>query len=68
MKTVFEIVYQRMKSALGVKGLKGRVDIAAEGQRTEMSLKRQGETRYLRGKLNWEGDLDSLRQDRRSSD
>jgi len=34
-----------------------------EGLRTLLRLKRQGEIRKLRGKLNWQGDLDAMRRD-----
>lgn len=68
MKTVFRHIYQIMKSAIGAAGLQEKHEIAEEELRTALMLRRQGEIRHLRGKLNWEGDLDSLRRDRRSSD
>jgi hypothetical protein len=34
-----------------------------EGLRTLLRLKKQAEIRRLRGKLDWQGDLDAMRSD-----
>ena len=46
------------KSLTGIKTTRGVID---EALRVLVALRRQGEVRSLRGKLHWEGDLESSR-------
>jgi len=50
--------------ALALTGLKTKKAVIEEALRTLTRLKRQENTRALRGQLHWEGDLDRLRLDR----
>jgi Arc/MetJ family transcription regulator len=52
-----------MDEALRVTGLKTRREAVELGLRTLLRLRRQEEIRRFRGKLNWQGNLDAMRQD-----
>ena len=53
-----------MKAALKVTGLKTKREVVELGLRTLLQLRGQAEIRKYRGKLMWEGDLESMRTDR----
>jgi hypothetical protein len=47
-----------------VSGLKTKREAVEQGLRTLLRLSKQAEIRSLRGKLNWQGDLNAMRSDR----
>ena len=53
-----------MRDTLRATGLKTKREAVEEGLRSLLRLKRQAEIRRLRGKLNWQGDLNAMRSDR----
>jgi Arc/MetJ family transcription regulator len=53
-----------MRDTLRATGLKTKREAVEEGLRALLRLKRQGEIRKFRGKLNWQGDLEAMRSDR----
>ena len=64
MRTNIVIDDKLMRNALRATGLKTKREAVELGLRTLLRLNRQTEIRNLRGKLNWQGDLDSMRSDR----
>jgi Arc/MetJ family transcription regulator len=64
MRTNIVIDDKLMRDALKATGLKTKRETVEEGLRTLVRLSRQAEGRRLRGKLHWEGDLESMRRDR----
>jgi len=53
-----------MREALRATGLKTKRETVDRGLRLLVQLKQQAEIRRLRGKLDWQGDLDAMRTDR----
>jgi len=53
-----------MRDTLRATGLKTKREAVELGLRTLLRLNRQAEIRRLRGKLEWQGDLDAMRSDR----
>ncbi|HYZ87037.1 MAG TPA: type II toxin-antitoxin system VapB family antitoxin [Bryobacteraceae bacterium] len=53
-----------MRDTLRATGLKTKKEAVELGLRTLLRLSKQAEIRQLRGKVNWQGDLDAMRQDR----
>jgi Arc/MetJ family transcription regulator len=53
-----------MRDALRATGLKTKREAVEHALRTLVRLSRQAEIRRLRGKLDWQGDLDAMRSDR----
>jgi Arc/MetJ family transcription regulator len=53
-----------MAEALESTGLNTKKAVIEEALRTLIRLKKQGQVRSLRGKLQWEGDLNMLREAR----
>jgi Arc/MetJ family transcription regulator len=53
-----------MHEALRATGLKTKRETVDRGLRLLVQLKQQAEIRRLRGKLDWQGDLDAMRTDR----
>ncbi len=53
-----------MRDILRATGLKTKREAVEEGLRTLLRLKRQAEIRRLRGKIEWQGDLNAMRIDR----
>ena len=53
-----------MRAALQVTGLKTKREAVEQGLKTLLRLARQGEIRSFRGRLDWQGDLEAMRQDR----
>jgi Arc/MetJ family transcription regulator len=63
MRTNIVIDDELMRETLRVTGLKTKREAVEEGLRTLLRLKRQAGIRRLRGKLNWQGDLNAMRSD-----
>jgi Arc/MetJ family transcription regulator len=61
MRTNIVIDDRLMRDALRATGLKTKREAVEHGLRTLLRLSRQGEIRQLRGKLNWQGDLNAMR-------
>jgi Arc/MetJ family transcription regulator len=64
MRTNVVIDDKLMRDALRVTGLKTKREAVDQGLRTLLRLGRQGEIRQLRGKLDWQGDLNAMRTGR----
>ena len=64
MRTNIVIDDKLMKDTLGATGLKTKREAVELGLRTLLRLRKQAEIRRFRGKLNWQGDLDSMRLDK----
>jgi Arc/MetJ family transcription regulator len=64
MRTNIVIDDQLMSKAMEVSGLKTKRAVVEEGLRTLVRLKRQADILELRGKVQWEGDLDQMRRNR----
>jgi len=63
MRTNIVIDDTLMNQALTISGLKTKKETVEEGLRLLIAQKNQINIRKLRGKLNWEGDLDKMRTD-----
>ena len=63
MRTNIVIEDKLMRDTLRATGLKTKREAVELALRTLLRLKKQGEIRRLRGKLDWQGDLDSMRND-----
>ena len=64
MRTNIVIDDKLMKDTLRMTGLKTKREAVELGLRTLLRLRKQAEIRRFRGKLNWQGDLDSMRRDK----
>jgi Arc/MetJ family transcription regulator len=64
MRTNILIDDSLMAEALNVSEHKTKKDTVEEALRLLVSMKKQASIRGLRGKLEWEGDLDAMRRDR----
>ena len=64
MRTNVVIDDELMAKALEATGLKTKKAVIEEALRTLVRLKEQEQVRYLRGKLQWEGNLSVLREGR----
>ena len=63
MRTNIVIDDKLMRDALRATGLKTKREAVELGLRTLLRLRQQAEIRQLRGKLNWQGDLNAMRSD-----
>ena len=63
MRTNIVIDDDLMSDALQVTGLKTKKEAVELGLKTLIRLKKQEEIKKFKGKLEWEGDLDSMRTD-----
>jgi Arc/MetJ family transcription regulator len=63
MRTNIVIDDDLMKQVMKLTGLKTKREAVEQGLKTLVRLKRQEQIRQYRGKLSWEGDLDSMRRD-----
>jgi len=61
MRTNTVIDDKLMRDMLRVTGLKTKREAVELGLRTLVDLAKQAEIRKLRGKLNWQGDLEAMR-------
>jgi Arc/MetJ family transcription regulator len=64
MRTNIVIDDKLMKDTLRITGLTTKREVVELGLRTLLRLSQQEELRRLRGKLDWQGDLDAMRTDR----
>ena len=64
MRTNILIDDKLMRDALRATGLKTKREAVDQALRTLLRLMRQGDIRRLRGKLDWQGDLNAMRSDR----
>ena len=64
MRTNIVIDDELMEEALKVSGARTKREAVELGLRTLVRLAKQGRLRRYRGKLRWEGDLESMRRDR----
>ena len=65
MRTNIEIDDKLMADTLRRTGLRTKREAVELGLRTLLRLRKQGEARRLRGKLDWQGNLDAMRRDRK---
>lgn len=63
MRTNIEIDDELMQEALRLTGLKTKREAVEAGLRTLLRLRQQEEIRRYRGKLDWQGDLNTMRTD-----
>jgi Arc/MetJ family transcription regulator len=63
MRTNIEIDDKLMAEALKISGAKTKRDAVEMGLRKLVQLGKQAEILKLRGKLQWEGDLEAMRLD-----
>ena len=63
MRTNIVIDDNLMREALDVTGLKTKREAVELGLNTLVRLRRQAQVKNVRGKLKWEGDLDTMRTD-----
>ena len=63
MRTNIVIDDELMKDALSATGLKTKRETVKEGLRLLVLLQKQSEIRKLRGKMEWQGDLEAMRKD-----
>jgi len=63
MRTNIVIDEELMKQVLKLTGLKTKRAAVEQGLKMLLKLKQQEQIRKYRGKLHWEGDLDTLRRD-----
>ncbi|PCH60148.1 MAG: DUF2191 domain-containing protein [SAR86 cluster bacterium] len=61
MRTNIVIDDKLMSDAIKATGLKTKKDVVEQGLRLIVKQNQQKAVRRLRGKLTWEGDLDSMR-------
>ncbi|HEX3682367.1 MAG TPA: type II toxin-antitoxin system VapB family antitoxin [Bryobacteraceae bacterium] len=64
MRTNIVIDDQLMRDTLRATGLKTKREAVEEGLRTLLRLRKQAKIRQLRGKIDWQGDLEAMRSDR----
>lgn len=64
MRTNIVIDDKLMEETLRATGLRTKREAVELGLRTLLRLKQQAEIRQLRGKLEWQGDLEAMRRDR----
>jgi Arc/MetJ family transcription regulator len=64
VRTNIEIDDKLMKDALRYTGARTKREAVELGLRNLVQLGRQVEVRKMRGKLQWEGDLDAMRNDK----
>jgi Arc/MetJ family transcription regulator len=64
MRTNIVIDDRLMRKAVRASGLPTKRAVVEEGLRLLIKVKSQAGIRRLRGKINWEGDLDAMRDKR----
>jgi Arc/MetJ family transcription regulator len=64
MRTNIVIDDKLMSDTLRATGLRTKREVVELGLKTLLRLKQQAEIKKLRGKINWEGDLDAMRRDK----
>jgi Arc/MetJ family transcription regulator len=63
MRTNIVIDDKLMSEALKVTGLKTKKEAVEEGLKTLVRLAQQAEIKKLRGQIQWDGDLETMRTD-----
>jgi Arc/MetJ family transcription regulator len=63
MRTNIEIDDNLIKETLKITGLKTKREVVDQALRELLRLKKQEGLRKLRGKVQWEGDLEAMRLD-----
>lgn len=66
MRTNIVIDDKLMEEALRATGLKTKKEAVELALRTLLRLQQQKQIRSLRGKLDWRGDLDAMRTDKKT--
>ena len=64
MRTNIVIDDRLMREAITVSGCKTKKETVEEGLKLLITMRKQAGIRKMRGKLNWEGDLDAMRTDK----
>ncbi|WP_298235414.1 type II toxin-antitoxin system VapB family antitoxin [uncultured Azohydromonas sp.] len=64
MRTNIDIDDKLLSDAIRLSGAKTKREAVELGLRTLVRLRQQEELRKLRGKLDWQGDLNAMRTDR----
>ena len=64
MRTNIVIDDNLMKEALRTTGLKTKKEAVELGLKTLLRLGKQADIRKLRGKIDWQGDLNAMRRDK----
>ncbi len=64
MRTNIVIDDDLMKEAISLSGFKSKKETVEEALKLLITMKKQAGIRKFRGKLKWEGDLDSMRSDK----
>jgi len=64
VRTNIEIDDKLMADTLRATGLRTKREAVELGLRTLLRLRRQSGVRRLRGKVEWQGDLDAMRRDK----
>ena len=64
MRTNIVIDDKLMKQTLKLTGLRTKREAVELGLRTLIQLRQQEQIKRLRGKLDWQGDLEAMRTDR----
>jgi len=63
MRTNIVIDDRLMKQAMRATGVTTKREVVERGLQTLIALKKQERIRHFRGKLKWDGDLDTIRRD-----
>ncbi len=63
LRTNIVIDDKLMRDTLRATGLRTKREVVEQGLETLLRLRKQAEIRQFRGKLNWQGDLESMRRD-----
>jgi Arc/MetJ family transcription regulator len=64
MRTNIVIDDTLMTLALKATGLKTKKEVVEEALKMLLKVKKQSQLKSLRGKLNWEGDIEKMRTDK----
>ena len=64
MRTNIIIDDTLMREALRISGCRTKKETVEAGLKLLVTMKKQAGIRKMRGKLNWEGDLDAMRTDK----
>lgn len=64
MRTNIEIDDKLMKDTLKVTGLRTKREVVERALTELLKLERQKDFRKLKGKINWQGDLEEMRLDK----
>jgi Arc/MetJ family transcription regulator len=64
MRTNIEIDDDLIKEAMKLTGIKTKKEVVEKALANMVSLKKQEKIKQIRGKYQWEGDLDEMRENR----